>query len=204
MDMDGQTPWPTTGDTIFAHSPDWHTDAQIESSAGDWYAYTLGYRRAGDLLVQQIDQAPSHQELLVYPILFLYRHYLELQMKHITAEGRSLLDKGYSFPTGHSLNALWSVCCPILEQVFPESTPDDTLVVAQLIAEFHSIDPQSITFRYPTDKNGAISVPPGLRRINLTNLSSIMAKLEAFFGGAATGISVYFDTKHEMEAFLGP
>ncbi|HHS8916416.1 TPA: hypothetical protein ACTVMT_005267, partial [Escherichia coli] len=46
-------------------------------------AYTEGYRRAADILINHIDESGRDQDFLVYPVLFLYRHHLELLIKQI-------------------------------------------------------------------------------------------------------------------------
>jgi hypothetical protein len=52
MFEDIEIPWPDEGDSFLTPSDDWASDAVIESSSGDWYAYIIGYKEAGDMVVE--------------------------------------------------------------------------------------------------------------------------------------------------------
>src|SRR5260370_6794126 len=56
------------------HSP------AARSLIGRWDLYSDGFLHAGDRLVDGLTASPGEDELL-YPILYLYRHHLELELK---------------------------------------------------------------------------------------------------------------------------
>ena len=69
---------------IFTYrSEDWWNNACLNFMEGKntWYGYFRGYQRAAELLVQYVDCEKQYQDTLVFPIIFLYRHYLELILK---------------------------------------------------------------------------------------------------------------------------
>ncbi|MCZ5484310.1 hypothetical protein O5584_24240 [Escherichia coli] len=73
-------------------------------------AYTEGYRRAADILINHIDESGRDQDFLVYPVLFLYRHHLELLIKQIIGLALALAedpDKHQYKKDDHNLNNLW-------------------------------------------------------------------------------------------------
>jgi hypothetical protein len=55
--------------------------------------FAEGYKTAADILVKQVVEHSSHQDTLVYPIVFLYQQHIELRFKEIIREGLSLLDE---------------------------------------------------------------------------------------------------------------
>lgn len=64
----------------------------------------------------------------VYPIVFLYRHQVELMLKAITLTSTSILGPTKEYPRGHNLSKLWKgirpllnrVCREVQHEVFPE------------------------------------------------------------------------------------
>ena len=62
--------------------PDWQSNACLNyMGSDDRYAYSEGYLRAARYLIEWILATASDQDILVYPIIFLYRHHIELVLK---------------------------------------------------------------------------------------------------------------------------
>src|SRR5262245_35639735 len=61
---------------------DWDTSAGFEAHqlARDAFIWD-GYMTAGAALIDETERRPSDRDLLIYPILFNYRHGLEAAMK---------------------------------------------------------------------------------------------------------------------------
>jgi len=188
--IDDSIPWPQKGDQLFKADVDWWHNACLNRFHDNWSLYADGYKRAGDLLVEYIKDARSDQDFLVYPIVFLYRQYLELRLKELIRDGNQLLDVPQEFPKHHKIDKLWGQCRRILEQVWPEGPTEDLDAVEECIRQFSEKDPSSIAFRYPTDKDGNPSLPD-LRYINLRNLSEVMARIGSLLDGSSDGISAY-------------
>ncbi|MCT4563660.1 MAG: hypothetical protein N4A68_05005 [Maledivibacter sp.] len=53
-----------------------------------FYVYSEGYKKSGDILIEQGLKNNDHnlKDKLVFPIIFSYRQYLELIMKHLFLE----------------------------------------------------------------------------------------------------------------------
>ena len=129
--------------------------------------YALEYIQAANKLIQTIDDLPG-REAYVLPIVFLYRHYIELQLKSILEqEGCEILPR-------HHLDALWTQVKPILERVFRQLSKKELLAemeaVEERIIEFHEVDERSYSFRYPIDRKGN----PSLKN---SNYSGVLARL---------------------------
>jgi hypothetical protein len=192
-------PWPRKGDQLFKADVDWWHNACLNYLHDDWTLYSEGYKRAGDLLVEHMKESRSYQDFLVYPIVFLYRQYIELRLKELIRDGNQLIDNPKKFPKHHKIDELWKHCRRILEKVWPEGPAEDLDAVEECIHQFSEKDPTSMAFRYPTDKNGNRSLP-SLSHINLRNLSEVMARISSLLDGTSMAISVYLENKQETEA----
>ena len=193
------SPWPRKGDTFFESADDWYHNACVNWSSDSWDLYAVGYKRAGDILVDHITDTQLEQDFLVFPIVFNYRQYIELQSKQLIRVGHRLLDKHEPFPRTHNLQALWSICRALISGVEPNGSKADLEAVDDAIAQFCSVDLTSEGFRYPVNRDGDPSLPEALRIINLRQLRDAMNRLAAFFDAVSTMFSVYLDYKYEME-----
>jgi len=196
---DNTFPWPKKGDQLFKSDIDWWHNACLNYLSDHWDVYTEGYRQSADLLVDHIKETRSNQDLLVYPIIFLYRQYIELRLKILIRDGKELLDLPGGFPKHHKIDELWRECRIILEKVWPEGPEEDLIAVEECINQFSKKDPTSMAFRYPTDKNGNPHLSD-VKYINLRNLSEVMARLAALLDGSSDGVSEFLSCKREMES----
>ena len=88
-----ELPPPRKGDRLFRDDlSDYHNNACL-SLGGDPFPYAEGYRRAAEILVHYVNDNGQDQDFLVFPILFLYRHHLELAMKRIIGRLPRLLNR---------------------------------------------------------------------------------------------------------------
>ena len=82
FDFTSRPPRPRKGDNLFKHDlPDelgGHTRLGSNPKA-----YTLGYRRAAEQLSRYALANQRECSSLAYPIVFLYRHHIELALKRI-------------------------------------------------------------------------------------------------------------------------
>jgi hypothetical protein len=138
-------------------------------------AQAVGYREAAETLIEMIigKQYPTSRALL-HPLLFLYRHSVELRLK------RLIEDYGTSGPsTRHELRILWPACKEIIARY---TTGTEIDKAGKLIEELRDVDDSSQTFRYATTKQGApIEIPFDV--VDLVNLRKQMNDLDTFFFG---------------------
>jgi hypothetical protein len=186
-------PAPVTPDLnpIFAADKDWHCTACLNWTHDPLDLYTVGYKLAADSLVDKVDQTGNDQDALVYPVCFLYRQYIELRLKEIIRSGRQLVDEPGDFPQHHKIQHLWDTAVPILKKAFAhESSPLDLSRSSHVVSEFAKVDPESLAFRYPTDKAGASQLQ-GIWHINLLRLKDFVNAFADDLDSASTAISVY-------------
>ncbi|OQX56570.1 MAG: hypothetical protein B5M53_00775 [Candidatus Cloacimonas sp. 4484_209] len=86
-----------------------------------WLSYVDGYKRAGDLLIKKCQ--PVNKNILVYPICFMYRHYIEIQLKDIIKKYEEFIIGHVGCLDGipknrahHKLDTLWDDCKELLDK----------------------------------------------------------------------------------------
>src|SRR4051794_27567365 len=88
MELDEvEFPWPSAADDLLARtSESWRVVAALEGSpwSDDLGRYAMGYREGADAILERVATTRGHHaDLLVFPALFLYRQFVELQLKHV-------------------------------------------------------------------------------------------------------------------------
>lgn len=192
------SPLPSAEDKLFQSADDWWHNACLNYMHNNWPAYIIGYKKAADILVRHIKQKRRSQDTLVYPIIFLYRQYLELAIKNLILKGRCLQDISEPFPKGHKIHDLWKVCEKLLNEIAPDTSTTEFKEINRLISEFCAVDPGGTAFRYPEDDKGNPSIP-NIKHINLRNIYDVMEKISVILEGADLMITEYISIKSEME-----
>lgn len=193
-------PLPQKGDVLFQPADDWWHNACIDQWGDCSEAYINGYKSAADALITTVlsNERPIIDHL-VYPIVFLYRHYLELRLKELNQEASKLLGKPWRANPIHDLNRLWVSVRPDLEEIWPNACRDELDAISDLIGQFCQVDPSSTAFRYPLNKNGSKSIN-NLSHINLRHLKDNIDKISIILDGSSCGIAEYMkNMSHEYE-----
>lgn len=162
-------------DKLFTAGEDWHNNACLNWKADHSDCYILGYRHAADLLVRDIDEKANFQDILVYPIIFLYRQYLELLLKDLIRLSRILLKQSESHPYHHNLHNLWLLAEELLFKLWPNEEAPEFDFIDNIIFEFYDADPNSFSFRYEKDRKGKRNVST-IKHINVRHFSEIINK----------------------------
>lgn len=136
----------------------------------DFGLFAKGYISAAERLAADLLQAPRFSDYSAYPVVFLYRHALELSLKHIIYRCAKLgalkyIDAiGDQLHNNHRLPELMAAAVASLELLFP----GDSFLAAlsprcrQTCVELSAVDPDSYAFRYPMNKKGEYSTPKHL------------------------------------------
>lgn len=189
---------PSPDDRLFTTQEDWWNNACLNWCHDGWGLYASGYKNAADFLVQRTEETNVGQDSLVYPVLFLYRQYLELEIKDLIRVARKLQSIEGDFPKHHRIDTLWNVCHELLSEISPHDSVDELKEIGRLIGEFAEADSTSMAFRYPEDKEGKPSLP-GIRHINLRNVREVIAKIAIILMGASAELGERLQFKYEME-----
>jgi len=187
--------WPQLDDKLFGdENPyDWmNACLNILGREEKYFIYASGYREAAELVFQNLDSGARHHDILVYPIVFLFRQSIELLLKDIIMTCYKIVPVKHGYPKHHSLEKLWNEAKASLVKIQIDLKGDDVLAFENLLMEFENVDPFSSAFRYPEDKNKNESLP-GLDKLNLTNFMSAATKMYEFLNGLDVLSSEYWE-----------
>lgn len=159
------------------------SSAVISGVARTFSAYAFSYKLAADSIVLKYINKPDsfYQSFQIFPVIFLYRQYLELKLKAIIYDSDELLKTDFLKKNlHHRLNDLWCEVKKILDKIPGSIKQSAIIATGQLITEFSLADPESYSFRYPTDKHGCLNEIKW-ETIDLDHLHKTMSKMEYFF-----------------------
>jgi len=170
----------------------------------DFGYFAKGYHKAASVIANDLLQRESFSDYEAYPVVFLYRHSLELYLKSIVYKSALLCSfKGFSeidskLYNNHDLRFLVKKSDKILKQLFPSETDlEDILIQLHEIAnEFTQIDSNSFSYRYPIDSKGNYST----KRHQVIDLKSFSASMDQILDKMSTidfGIDIETDIKRE-------
>lgn len=138
---------------------------------GELAAYGRSYHEAAQLLVKHM-ASTHYRDPDACPIVFLYRHAVELYLKSIIHWGNSLLQLNgkpivhhQNIFTEHRLGVLLKSVKPILQFRKSLNNWGDLHFgcfrdVEKVIEELEEFDPRSYSFRYPIDTTGKKATLP--------------------------------------------
>lgn len=170
------------GQQIFIQGKDWHNNAMLGWTHFPWDIYVAGYKDAADALVVALVERKAPLDSVVYPLVFLYRQGLELQLKLILPLARRLAGKEAVADHQHGPMPLWSGLRRHIEQLDPRQDDKELPAIEDFIRQLDTVDPASFAFRYSPTKKGEVSLPE-LRHLNVRHLSEVMDSVFMLLGG---------------------
>lgn len=144
---------------LFRPSDNWRMNACIGKNGGpyDYSDYSRGYFDAGKRLIKSAHEDPFFLDVLVYPLVFLCRHGIELGLKHLSKTLPKLLNEPGDIKFTHRLQDNWVAVSELLKKMPEELNNEETLTfVYNVIKNFCQFDPNGETFRFPEDKKGSL------------------------------------------------
>lgn len=199
--MSDTRPYPEKDDTLFKGDLDIALNADISHWNKDFHGYAKGYKDAADLIVHGVINGSRELTLqvsyLVFPVVFLYRQYLELRLKEIILIGNRRNNRSDGFPKHHRIDELWSHAKPHIEAASSEISYDVLEAVENCIKEFSGLDPDGMAFRYPIDREGKFHLPEWTV-INLRHLGETMQKIGNFLDDHSEYIYILWQQAEEF------
>ncbi|MCQ4190728.1 hypothetical protein [Methylocystis suflitae] len=181
--LNSEFTWPEPADRLFV-APGGYADGGTLASHA-WTRLVLmadGYREAADRLVDAVAADTVLQGTVVYPVIFLYRHFMELELKYVLVTYGRHFDEEADWKS-HSLTDLWAKVRPIIETAADGTDDGGTNdAVEACIREMSAADPMSFSFRYPVEKGGKPMVL-AFDTVDLGNLRRTMRKIANYFTG---------------------
>jgi len=172
-------------------NPNYKFNAFIKTGVDKFFLFSDSYKIGAQKLFEYLDGNYVYNNTLVYPIVFLCRHFIELRLKELISGINYTYSEEYSFPNGHSLAKLWNEYKTVLTLVEESAMPDLQVLknVERLIVEFDTMDPTSMCFRYPVDKSSSPSL-----QIESIDLASFKQSMERIFD--------FLDSQSEVVFYL--
>lgn len=165
--------WPAPGDRLFTASGTPDDSFLGHSPFGKHDIMTAGYRAAADALVEKTREGSYEKDSLVFPIIFLYRQFIELELKGIIASYGRRCDVSPNWQS-HRLDELWKSVLRIMEYIEIEDVDGANTAVGEVIREFAAIDPNSFSFRYPVTRDGKPILYSDVERVDLVRMKEVM------------------------------
>lgn len=188
-------------ESIFGQDEPWNKSTEPgRMEKPHWHEYALAYKIAADRLVDNLRRGPISELYQVFPIIFLYRHYLELKIKEIL---RALLDwdgrRDEQIKQTHSLHQLWHQARLLLEQFDQrvmgeidetgrEEGAEMVKAIGLRVKEFDEIDPDSQNFRYPENVEAKRNPPKLLERHEIRHVKEVVNALDMNLDGISVGL----------------
>lgn len=144
-----------------------------------WMRQAIGYKDAGDIIATGFVTVMHRRDALAYPVVFLYRQYMELALKALIRQAQDYHGIAGDCPHTHRLDGLWRLLRELI-QGMGCSSGDETEQTGRLINEFCTIDPLSQAFRYPEDRDGNPCLT-AISEVNIVNMQKVVAKIAFLF-----------------------
>ena len=175
----------------------------------NWDYLTLEYQAVANLILDNMIKTRK-RNYMVFPLIFLYRHYIELMLKEIILNNWEYQEIEEDFPSGHNIYELWGMCRKALKETDKLVDPGfakSREYVKQIIGaydaleadlhKFAEVDPDSQHFRYPVDKYGnPIEVDDKLLIELLRELPEVVKRISYNLDGISTGIDTILQDKY--------
>jgi len=185
-----QLPWPNKTSHVFLQGEASRRVVWIPKDTAQWHRYAHGYKEAADRVYES--WIALSDDSLVFPLVFLYRHYVELRLKELLQSAERFLGLPQDWQSDHDIANLWCHLSQFLPKIFPDEPKADLKNAGRLLHELAEGDPFSFHFRYPENKKGQKHLED-LERLDVVSFVEAMRRLSAFLDGASMALSVYSD-----------
>ncbi len=138
--------------------------------------YARGYFEAGARLVKSLQDDPLEVDLVVYPLVMIYRHGAETALKHLGRVLPLVCDEPAAVKPNHKLLENWVIVRRCLEKLRENGAGLDQ--IEGLLKDLVQIDPNSTVFRYPEANDKART--PHLQDTSLINLEVFGEGMKVF------------------------
>jgi len=141
---------------LFTGGPDFKLNACVGKNGGPYnlHAYATGYFHGARRIAESLIESQHYVDLVVYTLVYCYRHAIELEIKHLCELVPQALGAqgslGRSLKFTHKITDNWSVLKELIEG-HPGFDKDGERVklVDRVIRDLVEIDPSGEAFRYP-------------------------------------------------------
>lgn len=106
-----------------------------------------GYQTGASLMIEYLLRN-GRDDSLIHPVLYLYRHEVELAMKRQIDLVHRLNNDGEQAPRTHHLQSLWYQFQSLVHNELDEEGRVQLDIVGSYVMELHEMDARGLLFRY--------------------------------------------------------
>lgn len=193
-----------SSDSIFKVQSDWMMNSCLNFSSDMTGTYTRGFKAMAQMGIEAIRRTRSNHDTLIYPIVFCFRHHIELQLKQAIAHGFEFLGRKQRTLNVHEVDKLWFELRSVLKDVqkitYQYPDPREIKNAERVIFELAGLDPKGISFRYAKTREGVNSIDRDLRILNLQSVSETLEKLSLFLDCVESQLHQFAEYKRDSES----
>lgn len=140
-------------------------------------------------------------DVVIYPLVFAYRHGIELSLKDLAVQLPLVWDEESEVSLTHVLSDNWEKIKTYLRRE-QEFDPENMLInqVDTILKDFLEIDQTGQVFRYPTDRSGLNHLDGQVSAINVIVFQQAMGTVSETFEFWMYGVRVLLQNKMEAHA----
>lgn len=189
--------FPQKNDQLFSNNfLDWRNNACLNYMHYKFPSYADGYKEGAQKLIEVCLNGDGTMDNLIYPVAFLFRQYIELQLKDFIIGLNYCVEGSQNFPVHHKIDILWKEFIRLYKLIGEEPNNEDFVNAERIILEFASVDPKSMAFRYPVSPNGENTL--NLNLVNLRNFAEVMGRLVNLLDAISDQIATYKEFTGDM------
>jgi hypothetical protein len=172
-------PWPNANHSLAKPDPNWTLNSCLGWSKDRPTSRIMGYREAADLIFRSLSEDRGGRDTLVYPLVFMWRHAIELQLKNIVERGQIVLGEPATYPKHHGLEETWKMAIKVIGAL-QEEDQGEIENVTNVIEELCALDPDSTGFRYHEKKNGQPTLHGAPELLPLGSIHEALAGVSSY------------------------
>ena len=154
---------------LFKSGPNFKLNACVGKNGGpyNFRDYSKGYFEAAQRIAASSFSTPHLIDVMIYPLVYLFRHGIELGLKHLAQKLPLIFDEKNQVHTTHRLLDNWLIVRRYLEQL-PDggNDPQPIQTVDRVLKDFVQLDPKGEAFRFPQSTDGQ----PYLDEVSVINI----------------------------------
>jgi len=164
--------------------------------------YAEGFRVSARLLTRTALENPHSADFrmchVVYPVVFLYRHNIELLLKLLIKDSLEILEREGRVPMHHEIDGLWAKAWPLVDEAFGEAIWERSQHghVTRLLSEWVKFDPNGEAARYPNDKRDTRHFEE-LDLLNVRHFADVAERLSEYLDHLVEGLEITLESLEE-------
>lgn len=193
--------WPSGDHDLirYSHTSRHTFDAAWNRGNLSGYGRINGFKLGADIIYQQIVEDNRWYETAWYAYAFCCRHTIELQLKALLPQFRSLLGEKQRDAFHHDILKLWQELKPLIIKALPDE-PKDYKHAERIIKQFNMIDPDGEELRYDTRRGDKSKTLTAIEIIDIDQFHLAADAVITYLETLEIAVLEHLGFKREMES----